>query len=438
MAGGGAGPVAVTEPARLHPSAWWVLAGLAAGAALGVASRSGSPLLGAMVRAAEPLGLLFVNAIRMTVVPLVAGMLISGIGGAGDAGMVARLAGRSLALGLTLAFVVAGFTMIVTLPLMARLPIDPVAAGALRAAAMEGAGAAVPGQAGGLGRWLTDLVPVNVVVAAARGGMLPLIVFALGLGFALSRLPPDRRRPVTAFFRALTDAMLVLVGWVIRAAPVGVFGLAAPLGARLGAGIAGALALYVGLATGMTVLALGAIVYPVVAVAGRLSPIRFARTIAPAQVVALSSRSTMATLPAMIDAAVALGVPEEAVAFVIPVAAATLRVGSAVGQTVAVLFATRLFGLVLTPGQLGTVLVTTVLTTFTTPGIPGGSIIVMVPILAAAGVPAGAVGVLLGADVLPDMIRTAANVTGGIAAAVLVGRPETATRRGPAGGPDPG
>ena len=238
---------------RSHPSAWWVLLGLVAGAALGVASRTGVPGLASLVSVVEPIGILFVNAIRMTVVPLVVAMLIAGIGTAPDLGMLPRLGLRSLVIGLTLAFVVAGSTMLVAVPVLARLPIDPAAATALR----EAAGVVVPAEpTGGIGRWLTDLVPVNVVKAAADGGLLPLILFALAFGFALTRVAPDRRAAVTAFFSGLADAMMVLVGWIIRAAPLGVFGLTAPLGARLGGDLAGALVSYVGLAVGLTVAAL--------------------------------------------------------------------------------------------------------------------------------------------------------------------------------------
>ena len=130
----------------------------------------------------------------------------------------------------------------------------------------------------------------------------------------------------------------------------------------------------------------------------------------------------MATLPAMIDAARMLGVAERVTAFVVPLAASMLRVGTAVGQTVAVLFAARLFNVSISPLHLVPILIVTILTTFTVPGIPGASIVVMVPILLAADVPADAVGVLLGADVIPDMFRTMANVTGGISAAAIVGR----------------
>ncbi|HEU5218851.1 MAG TPA: cation:dicarboxylase symporter family transporter, partial [Gemmatimonadales bacterium] len=179
---------------------------------------------------------------------------------------------------------------------------------------------------------------------------------------------------------------------------------------------------YVLVSASLTLAALALIVYPVTVVLGRVHPRELARALAPAQALAFSSRSTMATLPAMIESARRLGVPGSVAGFVVPLAASLLRVGSGVGQTVAVLFAARLYEVTLAPPQLLAILLTTVVTSFAVPGIPGGSIVVMVPILASAGVPASAVAVLLGADAIPDMFRTMANVTGGISAAVMVGR----------------
>ena len=409
-------------PRAPFTSALSVLAGLALGLALGLAaSRSGSPALLAAVRAVEPLGTLFVNAIRMTVVPLVVAILITGIVSIGDAGLLTRLGLRSLVLGLGLTTAVAAFAMVIAAPIFARMQIDPAAAESLRQSV---AGAAtIPAAAPpSLAQWLTDLIPTNPIKAAADGSLLPLLVFTILLGFALTRVSAETRAPVVGFFAGLGEAMMVLVGWVIRLAPLGVFALAAPIAARMGSGVAGALLSYVLVSALLTLAALGLIVYPVTVLLGRVSLVQLARGLAPAQALAFSSRSTMATLPAMIESARRLGVPESIVAFVVPLAASMLRVGSGVGQTVALLFAARLFGVALSPAQLLTVLLTTVVTSFAIPGVPGGSIVVMAPILASAGVPAAAVGILLGADVIPDMFRTMANVTGGISAGVVVGK----------------
>ena len=402
-------------------SALWVIAGLLAGVFLGIlASVSGAPWLLALVGFLEPVGVVFVNAIRMAVVPLVVASLIGGIVSITDERSLTRLGVRSLIVFVVLAISAAVLAALIAVPVLARVSIDPSVAESLRASAT--AGSAVQATAPPLAQWFTDLVPANPVKAAADGAMLPLIIFTLGFGVALTQVAGERRAAVVGFFSGLADAMKVLVGWVITFAPIGVFALAAPLAARMGVSAAGALLSYIVLAVTLTVVVLAVLVYPATVVFGGVSLRRLVRACARAQAVAVSSRSTMAALPAMIDAARTLGVAESVIAFAVPLAASMFRVGSAVGQTVAVLFAARLFDVSIAPAHLVAILVVTVLTTFTVPGIPGGSIVVMVPILLAAHVPADAVGVLLGADVIPDMFRTMANVTGGIAATVIVGR----------------
>lgn len=407
--------------ARSYASALWVIAGLSAGVVLGIAaSVSASPWLLALVRFLEPVGAIFVNAIRMAVVPLVVASLIGGIVSITDERSLTRLGVRSLMVFAALAISAAVLATVIAAPVLARFDIDPSVAEGLRQPAT--AATAPQATAPGLAQWFTDLVPANPVRAAADGAMLPLIIFTLAFGVALTKVSAERRTAVVGFFSGLADAMMVLVGWVITLAPIGVFALAAPLAARMGVSAAGALVSYILLAALLTVAVLVVLVYPAAVLAGGVPLGRLVRACAPAQAVALSSRSTMASLPAMIDAARALGVAERVTVFVVPLAASMLRVGSAVGQTVAVLFAARLFDVSIAPLHLVAILIVTVLTTFTVPGIPGGSIVVMVPILLAANVPADAVGVLLGADVIPDMFRTMANVTGGIAAAAIVGR----------------
>jgi Na+/H+-dicarboxylate symporter len=299
------------------------------------------------------------------------------------------------------------------------MPIDPAAVAELRASASLGAAAATAPPA--LRSWLIDLVPANVMKAAADGALLPLIVFTIPFALAVSRLADARRLAVTTFFGAVADAMLLVVRWIVACAPIGVLALTAPIAARLGLSVAGLLANYIGVSVVLTLVALGLIVYPLASIFGRVSMQSFARACVPAQSLAISSRSSMATLPAMMDAARSLGVAETIVAVVTPLAATMLRVGAAVGQTVGVLFAARLFDISLSAAQMLSVLVTTIVTTVASPGVPGGSIIVMTPVLVAAGIPAGAIGILLGADAIPDMIRTMANVTGGIAATVIAG-----------------
>jgi len=404
-------------------SAVRVLIGLCAGLLFGaLASLSGSTASVAVVAALEPAGTAFVNAIRMTVIPLIVASLVAGVASMSDTRALTRIGARGLALFAILVLAAATITAMIAAPLLARVHIDP----ALVAAMRNGSATAVPASGGGapgLAQWLVDLVPANPIKAAADGAMLPLIVFTIAFGVALTKLPSDSRTILVNIFRAIADAMMLLVRGVLWLAPFGVFALAAPLAARMGLAAAGALLYYVTLAVLLTVAFIALVVYPVTAALSGLSLRQLAKAFAPAQAVAFSSRSTMASLPAMIAAAKSLDVPEHITAFVVPLAASIFRVGSAVGQTVGVLFAAQLYGATPTTEQLATIVVTVALTTFTVPGIPGGSIVVMVPILLAANLPVEGIGVLLGADTIPDMFRTTANVTGGIAAATILGRP---------------
>ncbi len=233
-----------------------------------------------------------------------------------------------------------------------------------------------------------------------------------------------------AFFQGLGDAALTVVRWVLQLAPLGVFALALPLATRMGASAAGALAAFVVTVIGITVSFAVVVLYPLAAVVGRVPLGEFARAIFAAQAVAFSSRSSLAALPAMIESARSrLGLPPEISGFFLPLAASTYRVAGALAQPTAVLFIARLYGVELTATQLMTVVLTVVPTTFSVPGIPAGSIIVMVPILIGAGLPAEGIGVLLGIDAITDMFRTATNVTGDMVGAVVLGRRDRVARR---------
>jgi Na+/H+-dicarboxylate symporter len=409
-------------------SAVHVMLGLCAGLLFGaIASLSGSPALTTIITALEPAGTVFVNAIRMTVIPLVVASLVAGVTSMSDTRALTRVGVRGLALFALFVLSGAAITAMIAAPLLARVQFDPALVAALRngATPIPEAGRSAPG----IAQWFVDLVPANPIKAAADGAMLPLIVFAIAFAVALTKLPSANRTVLVDIFRAIADAMMMLVRGVLWLAPFGVFALAAPLAGRMGLAAAGALVYYIALAVVLTVAFIALVVYPITAVLSGVSLRQFAKACAPAQAVAFSSRSTMASLPAMLAASKSLDVPEHVTAFVVPLAASIFRVGSAVGQTVGVLFAAQLYGATPTTAQLVTIAITVALTTFTVPGIPGGSIVVMVPILLAANLPVEGIGVLLGVDTIPDMFRTTANVTGGIGAAAIVGRTARSTVR---------
>ena len=399
-----------------------LIAGVLAGLAL---SATDAPAARRAVDIIEPVGTLFINAIRMTVIPLVVSSLIVGVSSA-NARAIGRLGRRALAIAIVFLCASALTGAILGPPLFANVSLDPAAATALReraAAAASGAAASGGARVPTFAQWVVDLIPVNPIRAAADGAMLPLIVFAIGFGLALLSLTDERRTPVVAFFRGISDAMLRLVQWVLAFAPIGVFALALPLVARLGVSAVGALASYVVLIVLTTIVFVVLIVYPAAAFVGGVPMMRFARAVLPAQAVAFSSRSSLVALPALIEGAQRrLGMSEETSGFLLPLAAALFRVGASMGLTIGALFVARLYGIPLSPAQIATIAITSVLTSFSIPGIPGGSIIAMLPVLASVGLPAEGIGVLLGVDTIPDAFRTTANVTGQMGIAVIAGR----------------
>jgi Na+/H+-dicarboxylate symporter len=277
-----------------------------------------------------------------------------------------------------------------------------------------------PAGNGGLVQWFVDLVAPNIVKAAADGAMLPVILFAALFGIALARIEPERRDAVLRVAQGVADTMQRLVAGILELAPFGVFALAVPLASKLGLAAAGAVLAYIALVVTLTVLMALVLMYPVGIIAGSMTPREFAAFCAPAQAVAFASRSSLAALPAMIESAERAQMPPAVSRFILPLAASVSRVGAAVAQPVGVLFLARLYGIALPPAQLAAVVFPVMLTTFAVSGIPGGSIIAMVPILAAVNLPIEGIGILLAVDTIPDMFRTTANVTGSMTVAAVI------------------
>ena len=408
-----------------------LIAGLALGAA--IAATENASLL-ALVSMLEPLGTLWVNAIRMTVIPLVISLLVVGVASLSDLGVIRRLGARALLVFLALLVGTAIVAAVIAPAILRGLSIDPQASAALRATAASSAEAMAEGvrTLPTFGQWLVSLVPPNPIKAAADGAMLPLIVFTLLFAVAVGRLAPDARRTIVGGFQAIADTMLMLVRGIIALAPIGVFALIVPLAARLGVAAAGAVAYYV-VATSLAFLLVVALLYPVAMFGGRVSLRRFARAALPAQVVALTSSSSIASLPALIDGAErGLGISRTITGFVLPLAVATFKIATPVGWCVAPLFLARLYGVDLGAADVATLLLTAVLTSFSTPGVPQGGYLLLAPTLVSVGLPAEGVGILIALDAIPDRFATLLNVTGDLTAATVVARQPMSVANGDA------
>ena len=395
---------------------------IAVGAMVGLTH---SPLLLRLADLVAPIGTLWVNAIRMTVIPLVVSLLITGVASASDVRAIGRIGGRTLLVFILLLIAMAAVVIPLGVLVFSLLPrliaVRPaLPAGAAEAAAQIASG----GQPQTVATWLVSLIPPNPIAAAANGAMLPLILFTLLFGLAIARSAPPARAAMLGFFGALADAMLMLVRWVIALAPIGVFALVLPLAARAGAGLVGAIGFYVVAYSLMCVMAI-LLLYPAAAVFGRMSISRFARAALPPQLIAVSSSSSIATLPALVESAEqGLKLPTSITGFVLPLAVSTFKIAAPVSWSVGALFVGWFYGVPLHTAELASIGFAAVFLAFGVPGIPRGAFIMLAPLFLAIGLPVEGIGILIAVDAIPDTFATALNVTGDLTAAVIVARGE--------------
>jgi proton glutamate symport protein len=294
-------------------------------------------------------------------------------------------------------------------------------AGAVEAAQSVTSG----GQAQTFGTWLVSLIPSNPIAAAANGSMVQLILFTLFLALAIARISEEGRAAVVGFFQALGDAMLALVRWVVLVAPIGVFALVLPLASRAGASLVGAIGFYI-LAYSVACLVVSLLCYPVVAVVGRISMARFAKAALPAQLIAFSSSSSIASLPALVvSAEEGLGLPQRVTGFVLPLAVSLFKLAGPVSWTIGALFVGWFYGVPLHARELATIAFAAVFLAFAVPGIPRGAFIMLTPLFVTIGLPPAGIGILIAVDAIPDTFATVLNVTGDLAATAIVARFES-------------
>jgi Na+/H+-dicarboxylate symporter len=397
-----------------------LIAGLAGGIAIAV---SGNPMLQRAAELIAPVGTLWVNAIRMTVIPLVVSLLITGVASAADLRAIGRLGTRTL---LVFGGLLVGMALVFTpiaMAVFSLVPSDPGARPPLPEGAAAAAGELVASSPPPtFGAWLISLIPTNPIDAAASGAMVPLIVFTFLFALATARSPAPTRATLVGFFQAVGEAMLVLVRWVVAVAPIGVFALILPLAAGTGLSLAGAVGFYI-VFYGIANIGMSLLLYPVVALLGGIPIKVFARAALPAQLIGLSSSSSIATLPAMVEAAErGMGLSSRVTGFVLPVAVSTFKLAAPVAWTIGALFVGKFYGIDLGVGEVATIAVAAVFLGFAAPGVPRGAFLMLTPLFLAVGLPAEGIGVLIAIDVLPDLFATVLNVTGDLAAVALVGR----------------
>ena len=378
-----------------------ILLALVAGLVLGILLAGSQPGLGERIATvADVVGTLWLSGLRMTIVPLVVALLVTGIVQSAQAARAGAVAAR------TVAWIVGLMTLSACLgallmPLFLSLfPIPADSAAALRAAL---GGASKVADVPPVADFIRAIVPTNPLAAAANDAILPLIIFTGALAFAITRLPAEQRGSMTRFFAALGDAMIIVVG------------------VRSGAAGLGALLHYV-VTVSSVGLVIGMLAYPVAVFVGRVRLGDYARAVAPVQALAISTQSSLACLPLMLRKSEDLGVREPTAGLVLPMAVALLRVtGPAMNLAVA-LYVAHWFGVPMGPAQWAVAITAAVLTSLGAVSLPGqvSFFTSIVPISLAIGVPVEPLALLIAVETLPDIFRTLGNVQMDVALTTVI------------------
>jgi Na+/H+-dicarboxylate symporter len=411
---------------------YWPLLALLVGLALGAVSGGlSTPVREGTLATAEFVGTLWLNALKMTVIPLVVALLVVGVARGAEAAQGGRIAARSVLWIVILCTASAIFGGLAILLLTALLPLPRATAESL-----QGALSAVEQKASeplpGVAEFFKGVIPDNVFAAASNGDVLPLVVFALLFALALTRLSAERRSIVINLFDTVADALLVIIGWVLWIAPVGVFALAYSVGAAAGGAAFAGLGHYVLLISIVGILVTLA-AYPLAIAAGRVRPGVFARGMIGPQAVAISTRSSLASLPAMLAAARAIGIREQVADVTLPISVALFRATGPAMNTAVAFYVAHWLGLEPTVGQMIAATAVGAVMSYGAVSLPGevSFISSIAPIAMALGVPIVPLALLVAVEMIPDVFRTVGNVTMDVAVTAAVDRSTTETEQLP-------
>jgi Na+/H+-dicarboxylate symporter len=409
--------------------AYWALAGLVLGLLAGSLSPHLAPAVrDAIVGTAGFLGTLWLNALKMTVIPLVVALLVVGIAKSAEAAHAGRIAGRSVLWIVIICTASAVFGTLVILLLTRLFPLSHSTAAGLQAA-MAGIENKTPGSLPGIAEFFKGVVPPNVVAAAANGDILPLVVFSVLFALALGFISEVGRRTLVAVFEAIGDALLVIIEWVLWIAPLGVFALAVVVGSAAGGAAFAGLGHYIVLISIVGVLVTLA-AYPLAILLGRLRPAVFARAMIPPQAVAISTRSSLASLPAMLAASRTMGIRDEVADVSLPIAVALLRATGPAMNVAVPFYIAHWLGLHPSLAQMIAATAVAAVMSYGAVSLPGEITYIssIAPIALALGVPIAPLALLVAVEMVPDIFRTVGNVTMDVALAAIVNRAPESSR----------
>jgi Na+/H+-dicarboxylate symporter len=400
-----------------------VLLALVAGLALGAAAAAwGGEGVKRAIEGIESIGTLWLNALRMTVVPLLFSVLVVGIAGVADAAATGRLALRALVWFLGALLVGCAWTIGFGHVFYDLFPVAQAGAEALKTGAPPPSAEVLATPS--FGEFIKSLAPTNPIKSAAEDAILPLVVFAGFFGFAVTRLADTRRRALTEFFDTLAAAMVVIVRWVLWAAPVGVFALTLGVGLRAGIGAAGVIGHYIA-AVVLAQVGITLIAYVTVLAVARVPLGAWTRAVAPVQVTAFATQSSIACLPAMIEQSRdQLGVSDRVTGLVLPLAVSVFKLTSPVANLGVAIFVAQVYGVHPGAAQWAGAIVVALAVSVASIGLPGQVSFFMSvgPICLVLGLPLDLLPILIAVEVIPDIFRTVGNVTGDMAVTAILGK----------------
>lgn len=399
------------------PAPGWMILALIVGFASGTIFR----FVPAALIAAELIGGLWLDGLRMTIVPLVFALIVTGVADLrfGSSGKATHL-GQRLPIVLISLLVMSAVIGAIVAPLLIGLftiPEDSIAA--LRTMFPSTPSPAVPGTV----EAIRAMIPTNVVASAAAGAIVPLVIFALVLGLAAGRVEDERAQALLQPLRALADAMVVVVRWVLSVAAIGIGALAFTVGATAGVTVIAMLGQY--LVASLTLSAIMIVIgYTIARFAGGVSIWRFARAAGPAQAVAAGTQSSLATLPAMILSAKAMGIEERDASVALPIAVAVFKITAPCNTLLMALTLAWMGGVSVSPVQIMLAIPLAVLASLMILSLPGAisTYAGTAPTIIAFGAPIELLPILVAVDVIPDMLRTVANVTYDLVATAVTAR----------------
>ena len=392
-----------------------ILIALTLGAVIGVVANAYDVAwLRGLIRVIEPLGTAFIRLMTMIVLPLVVSTLLVGTASLGDARQVGKVGARTLAFALVATVVATIVGLVAFAVLRPGSGLDAAVRDALAAPFATQAQTAATSQAP-LAQTLIEIIPRNPFKALADLDLLAVVFFTIVFGAATGQLPPARKAPMLAFFDGVTDVSIVIIGWVLKLAPYGVFALSASVFASFGAELIGSLLMFcLTVIAGELVFGIGVLGVVVGAFVGT-NPVTYFRKIARASLVAFSTSSSNAALPVSLEVAeTELGISKRVAGFVLPLSATLNKAGSALYKAVAVMFIAEVYGVGLHFREQLIIVVAATASAISGAGVPGMGMVTILIVLNAVGMGAQAqagIALVVGVDRLLDMVRTCVNVT---------------------------